>query len=174
MGVLNSNQMGDIIVFSHQAYQDYYVSQSDSYSLLSEREIKKISEELTNNKQTPTEDVNKISDDDILELIANEPKYEKSIIYKTQTSSNNDIEDNIKKLANINILLAVKTFITSEYSEITENYLLILIKEKFYSTTDEELKTSCFISLLYLDKLDEVFSLLNDMMFDENLNKENK
>ena len=173
MGVLNSNQMGDIIVFSHQAYQDYYVSQSDSYSLLSEREIKKISEELTNNKQTPTEDVNKISDDDILELIANEPKYEKSIIYKTQTSSNNDIEDNIKKLANINILLAVKTFITSEYSEITENYLLILIKEKFYSTTDEELKTSCFISLLYLDKLDEVFSLLNDMMFDENLNKEN-
>ena len=35
MGIFNCDSTGEIIVFSHQAYQDYYISRSDNFSLLS-------------------------------------------------------------------------------------------------------------------------------------------
>ena len=41
MGILNCDTESDIIVFSHQAYQDYYLSKSDLFSLVSEEDASK-------------------------------------------------------------------------------------------------------------------------------------
>ena len=140
MGVLSCNYTNEIFVFSHQAYQDYYVACAEGFILLEKDE---------NNVQLKIDDSSKF-----YATVANNPKYEKSIIYKIHTDNNEEGQSKIKDLAKYNIKLAAKTFVSGIYEEDIQDFLINEAKEKF-RYEDDLIKRDGLIALFLLNSSSE-------------------
>lgn len=163
MGIFNCDSTGEIIVFSHQAYQDYYISRSDNFSLLSEGDVKKKITELQK-KRTIIDEKKVINQNqyDYLKFIARDKKYEKSIMYNLQNSSKDERYLGLKVLCKYNIVLAARTI--SSYSK--ENDIKLYIEEKakeqFMKSSVFEKKASSIYACLELEKIETVIDIFSN------------
>ena len=163
MGVLNCDSTGEIIVFSHQAYQDYYLSRTENFSLLTEEEVKKKSKEL-----------GKKRDDEIYCEISKDVKYEKVIAYHIHNLKNEYAYVEMDKLSIYNILLVSKTYLTGNYDLEYRKKISKKILEIFISSFDIEEKADCLSSALLINDSTIVNEILQNLLNIDLCNKDEK
>ena len=156
MGVFNCDTSGEVIVFSHQAYQDYYLSRAETISLLSESEVKKNDEKIS-----------EVCEEDFFDIIANDTKFEKYITYEIQLLSNQKKMKKITKLCEYNIVLAAKISVSSDKNEKIDEYIINKTKDLLDKNfSNDEIIITCmhvYIEMKYpinlLQCIENIFKL---------------
>ena len=120
MGVLTYDSAAEIVVFAHQAYQDFYLSKADSSNLLSKDDdiINKTNGFSDNNAEVHE----RLSG--FYEITANDTRYNKSTLYKIQLSDENKRNEEIKLLSKYNIRLAAQSIPAENNTEDIKQHIL--------------------------------------------------
>lgn len=120
IGVLTYDSAAEIVVFAHQAYQDFYLSKADSSNLLSKDDdiINKTNGFSDNNAEVHEQ----LSG--FYEITANDTRYNKSTLYKIQLSDENKRNEEIKLLSKYNIRLAAQSIPAENNTEDIKQHIL--------------------------------------------------
>lgn len=154
IGILSCNIDGNVVVFAHQAYQDYYLSLSHNhlsqFSIKSENEPISKSDDLQQN----------------LSIELNNKKFEKSITYQLHNMDRESRNEELKSIVQHNIALASDIVASGPIDNEIEKYILDYSKETF-STSDSTGKARCILACLNLEKKDILDSYLNIIITNE-------
>ena len=167
LGVLNSDKDKQVIVFSHQAYQDYYLSCSDQIDIrnFSDPNMaigtmpskEKATEDDNEVKQQPKQEFNLKSEiEDYYRQYAHDEKHEKSIIYRLHTSDRETRNRNIVILAKYNLLLAAKAISSGEEDPEIEEFIVKKTVEKTLTSPSADIQIESILVFLELDRSAEL------------------
>lgn len=175
MGVFNCDSSGEVIVFSHQAYQDYYLSRADTFSLISKEDLKKKDNELQE-KQIKKEEIKQldntfIDEKRIKEIIKKNDngKYDNYLMYKYHCLNSKDRNNELKKLASLDLALTTKIIVNDENSEEIEDFIINIAKTKYIINAQKgqrvlENHVKCIKTILLLNKIEEFNFYDNDLI----------
>lgn len=146
LGVLECEN--DIIVFAHQAYQDYYYSQA--------KKMQSSEKSIYCNLQSESKSENAV----FYKQKANESQYEKSTIYLLHSYEGRQSDTELLELMKNNLYLASKVVTSGNYSQELEERVRQEAVSKIQGKNRKEVIDG-FLTLLELGRYSEIISNIN-------------
>lgn len=138
LGILSCDIQGNVIVFSHQSYQDYYLGMSGKSPI-----------DIGKNDTNFSSKLDEIKKEEQYEIISNDKKYEKSITYQLHNMERSERNEEIKNIAKHNIALSAEIVASGQRDEEIENFVIEQSKVIF-EDSDSVIKAKCILSCIEL------------------------